>query len=194
MMCPNCKSPESRIIQCERTTSGAVRRRRLCRSCGHEYLTLEQVAAWDYSQAAYIPVGPEAVDPSPAPAVTPEPEPAEPQPRHTKAVARFRAELADADGYGICLEARPLLVQWWNEARWSKRRGSATWTFAAWDASLKRVAKLPDHKQVALAKAGVEYGWQALKLEFLHDDAPTASGRPMPTNPAMLAALDEWPA
>jgi hypothetical protein len=46
-----------------------------------------------------------------------------------------------------------------------------------------------------LALAGVEHGWQALKPEYLKQELakPTASGRPMPKDPAMLAALEQWP-
>ncbi|MEB3360683.1 MAG: hypothetical protein VKI42_01010 [Synechococcaceae cyanobacterium] len=173
--------------------AAGMRRRRICRKCAHKFDTLERVEAWDFQTRSYKPVG-EEPEQAVKESLTVQPEPAAAQPKSTKAVARFRAELADTDGFGICLEARPLLVQWWNEARWSKNRDRATWTLAAWEGSLKRVAKLPEHQQVALAKAGVEYGWQALKLEFLHGDAPVATGRPMPTDPAMVAALDAWPA
>jgi hypothetical protein len=46
-----------------------------------------------------------------------------------------------------------------------------------------------------LAQAGVEHGWQALKPEYIKDELvrPTAAGRPMPKDPAMLAALEQWP-
>jgi hypothetical protein len=87
------------------------------------------------------------------------------------------------------------LVQWWNESRRSKHKGNATWTEAAWQASVSRVAALPQAQQMLLAQAGVEHGWQALKPEYIKDELarPTAAGRPMPKDPAMLAALEQWP-
>jgi hypothetical protein len=99
--------------------------------------------------------------------------------------------------FGIAAEAAPLLLQWWREARRSKWGNRATWTEAAWLSSCRRVGDLPADQQLALCQAGVENGWQALKVDYLdHGRAkvPTASGRPMPQHPSMLAALEQWPA
>ena len=113
----------------------------------------------------------------------------------TKKVARFIASLDEDCLVNVVAEVQPLLVQWWNESRKSKHKGNATWTEAAWQASVQRVSKLPHWQQVVLAQAGVEHGWQALKPEYLKDELakPTAAGRPMPKDPAMLAALEQWP-
>lgn len=50
-------------------------------------------------------------------------------------------------------------------------------------------------QQVALCAAGVEHGWQTTKPDYLKNELakPTALGRPMPKDPAMLAALEQWP-
>jgi hypothetical protein len=111
------------------------------------------------------------------------------------ATARHWPGLDEEWPNSVTPEARPLLVQWWNESRRSKHGAKATWTPAAWQASVLRVSRLPIEHQLALCRAGVEHGWQALKPEYLKDELtkPTGEGRPMPKDPAMLAALDSWP-
>ena len=90
-----------------------------------------------------------------------------------------------------------MLLEWWNESRRSKHGSRAVWSEKAWLASVERIKALAPAQQVALCKAGVEHGWQALKPEFLKELVirPPVSGRPMPKDPAMLAALEEpWTA
>jgi hypothetical protein len=190
MNCPHCGHDKSLVTE-TRARAEADLRYRICKSCAQTFTTLERVCVYAGKTAGYL----EAVQSTPALAAVPD---------HfvdsTKKVAavervssrRWQPTQVPA---GICEEAAPLLLEWWNESRRSKHRANATWTEAAWLASIQRVANLPASKQVILAKAGVEHGWQALKPEYLKDELtkPSATGRPMPKDPAMLAALEQWP-
>jgi hypothetical protein len=106
-------------------------------------------------------------------------------PKKVALTTRYQAHLREDRLFHICDEAQPLIVQWWNESRKSRHGVKATWTEAAWKASVYRVANLPECQQVLLCKAGVEHGWQALKPEYLKDELakPTGDGRPMPKDP-----------
>ncbi|MEB3320160.1 MAG: hypothetical protein VKI63_04390 [Cyanobium sp.] len=190
MKCPHCGHDKSRVTE-TRAADEADRRIRLCLGCAKTFTTFERVAIYAGRSAGYVEVG----QTKPVLEVVPDPQP-------VKTAARFKAAVDDdlMEARNICSEARELLVQWWNEARWSKHKGKATWTEAAWQASVGRVADLAPAQQVALCTAGVEFGWQALKAEYLRDGQaqlprlPRGDGRPMPTDPAMLAALESWPA
>jgi hypothetical protein len=193
MNCPKCGDPSTRIVETVRVAQG-LRRHRICNrpKCRRKFRTLERIEEWDHTIQNYVPT-PEALAHSNV-------IPLQQQQQSNfaaKSVAPkgFVARLSDEFPSGIALEAHPLLVQWWNESRRSKHKGNATWTEAAWTASLKRVAALPHWQQVLLAQAGVEHGWQALKPEYVKEELakPTAAGRPMPKDPAMLAALEQWP-
>jgi hypothetical protein len=188
MNCPSCGHIQSRVIETIRVRDG-LRRHRICSKCRHKFSTLEQVALWDPALNGYV----SAVDERPALAVVPEPQPAE-QPAAAKRPSNRRWHPVGVP-VGVCEEAAPLLLEWWNESRQSKQGGNAVWSEKAWLASVERVKALPDWKQVLLCKAGVEHGWQALKTEYLKDELakPTGEGRPMPKDPAMLAALESWP-
>lgn len=198
MNCPECNHASSRVLETIRVREG-LRRRRICTECAHRFDTLERVELWDSTLQNYVAVA--AEPPAPALAVVPRTKPAyDRQLREkAKAAAKYQASPSEDRLAGICLEAQSLLVQWWNESRWSKHKGRATWTEAAWEASVRRVAALAAPQQVALCTAGVEHGWQALKPEYLAGNggraqpAPNATGRPMPKDPAMLAALEQWP-
>jgi hypothetical protein len=187
MKCPHCGSEKSRVTE-TRASADADRRIRLCQGCGKTFQTLERICVFAGRAAGYI----EAVQAGPALAVVPD----KPKPAARPAAARgFVAHLNDTALAHVTPDAQPLLVQWWNESRRSKHKGQATWTEAAWVASVNRVAALPGWRQLLLAQAGVEHGWQSLKPEYVND-APaqqTAAGRPMPKDPAMLAALEQWP-
>lgn len=183
MKCPHCGHEKSRVTE-TRSAAEADRRIRLCQNCGKTFQTLERVCVFAGRAVGYIEAGQ-----TPALVAVPDPQP------RPAAAKRFIATLNQDCLQGICLEAQPLLVEWWNVSRKSKHGIKATWTEAAWLSSVARVAKLPAWQQVLLAKAGVEHGWQALKPEYAKDEltAPTAQGRPMPKDPAMLAALEQWP-
>lgn len=204
---PHCGHGKTRVTE-TRDRGDADLRIRICRGCGRTFQTLEQVCVFAGKAAGYLVAEVhEALDP-PSPLALVSPAPPEPQPEPVAAeapaapaagrMARFMPSVEDLPD-AICLDAAPLLLSWWCEARRSKHQGRATWTRAAWQASADRVAQLPDAQQVALCQAGNEHGWQALKPEYLAGSASTpapavvAAGRLMPKDPAMLAALDTWP-
>ena len=188
MKCPKCQHQQSRVLDTIRVRDG-LRRHRLCSKCKHRFATLERIEVWDQTLHGYVA----AADERPPLAAVPD-HFVEPP----KKVAAIKGHVAQADdillGF-VIPEAQPLLLQWWNESRRSKHK-QAAWTKAAWEGSVKRVADLPSWQQVALAQAGVESGWQTLRPEYIKDvpaPAAAACGRPMPKDPAMLAALESWP-
>jgi hypothetical protein len=186
MNCPKCRHDQSRVVDIKRKPDG-LRRGRICVECGHKFSTLERVEVWDRTVQGYAP-------PLPPPlAVVPD-HFVEPT-KKVAATARHQAAADEECLSYVTPDARPLLVQWWNESRKSKHRANATWTRAAWEASVQRVSNMPTDMQLALCRAGVEHGWQALKLDYIKDELakPTAAGRPMPKDPAMRAALESWP-
>lgn len=187
MNCPHCNHDKSRVSE-TRAGSEADRRIRQCQGCGRTFQTLERVCVYAGRAAGYI-------DAAPPPPLQLVPNHVVEVPKKVAATARHQASLDDDYLVNVCAEAQPLLVQWWNESRKSKHRANATWTKAAWEASVQRVSALPSWQQVLLAHAGVEHGWQALKPEYLKEELakPTGQGRPMPKDPAMLAALESWP-
>jgi len=191
MNCPKCGGTSNRILDTIRVREG-IRRHRICngKRCRHKFATLERIEQWDPGIQSYVAVVPDQPAPL-APVI-------QLQQERPVAAAKNQRYLVDADKSDfltVCDEARPLLYEWWNVSRKSKHGSKAAWTEAAWLSSVARVAKLPDWQQVLLARAGVEHGWQALKPEYMKDEltAPTAQGRPMPKDPAMLAALEQWP-
>jgi hypothetical protein len=192
MKCPHCGHDKSRVTE-TRASAESDRRIRLCQGCGRTFQTLERVCVFAGRAAGYVEVG----QPVPVLAAVPDPEP---QPARARPAARHQATTEEECLAFVAAEARPLLVQWWNESRKSKHRSNATWTQAAWEASVQRVASMAPALQLELCRAGVEHGWQALKPEYLEGQSrgraqptPTATGRPMPKDPAMLAALEQWP-
>lgn len=191
MNCPKCGDDSSRIIETIRVAQG-LRRHRICNNkrCRHKYRTLERIEEWDHVIRNYAPTPVEA----PKPQITNVIQLQQCEPK-VAATKKFVAHLNHNALAPVCPDAQQLLVQWWNESRRSKHGAKATWTESAWKASLDRVAKLPAWQQVLLAQAGVEHGWQALKADYVKDDLarPTVAGRPMPKDPAMLAALEQWP-
>lgn len=186
MNCPKCQHQQSRVVDLKRKADG-LRRGRICVDCGHRFSTLERIEVWDRTIQSFVPADRPALE------VVPDLPPEAP-----KKAAAVKGHVAKADdillGF-VIPEAQPLLLQWWNESRRSKHK-QAAWTQAAWEGSVKRVADLPPWQQVALAQAGVESGWQTLRPEYIKDVPPPAAaacGRPMPKDPAMLAALESWP-
>ena len=188
MNCPSCGHIQSRVIDTQRKRDG-LRRHRVCSQCGHRYQTLERIELWDPAVHSYV-----ASEQRPALAVVPDPQPVEAPVAAKKRVNNRRWHPAGVP-IGVCEEAAPLLLEWWNESRRLKQGGQAVWSERAWLASVDRVIALPSWQQVLLCAAGVEHGWQALKPEYLKEELakPTGQGRPMPKDPAMLAALESWP-
>lgn len=193
MKCPHCGHEKSRVTE-TRAGDEADRRIRLCLGCARTFQTLERVCVFAGRAAGYVEVG----EPAPALQVVPDPEP-QAEPAAAKRVNNRRWHPVGVPE-GVCEEAAPLLLEWWNESRRLKHKGNAVWSEKAWLASVERVKALPPAQQVALCQAGVEQGWQALKAEYLRDGAarlpqlPRADGRPMPKDKSMLAALESWPA
>lgn len=183
MKCPHCGHDKSRVTE-TRAAAEADRRIRICQGCGKTFQTLERVCVFAGRAVGYIEAGQTPVLEA-VPDAAPKPAPGK----------RYVASADEDCLVNVCAEAQPLLVEWWNVSRKSKHGAKATWTQSAWEASVLRVAKLPAWQQVLLAKAGVENGWQSLKPDYVKDELskPTALGRPMPKDPAMLAALEQWP-
>jgi hypothetical protein len=189
MNCPNCDHDVTRVLETRPREDGDLRYRR-CMKCAHRFPTMERVCVNNPGAKGYLD----------APALRVVPEPQQPAKAPAKA-ARAARVMPDAvpDGFGITADAAPLLLQWWRESRRSKHGSRATWTEAAWLSSASRVGALPPARQLELCTAGVENGWMALKEDYLGAHKPLGlsqiSRRPMPKDPAMLAALEEpWPA
>tara|TARA_B110000444_G_scaffold221326_1_gene222619 strand:+ start:80 stop:637 length:558 start_codon:yes stop_codon:yes gene_type:complete len=178
MNCPHCGTDKSRILE-----SRGDRRVRQCSNCLKHFSTWEVLAAYAGFHAKYIHEAP----PQEAPLET------EPLPVRSKRAkpARFHPvqledELLEADN-----ELAALLVSWWDESRWSKHQKSASWTRAAWLSNANRVIKMPHAKAMALAKRGVEMGWQSLQEEYVNDVSSADQGQMAPRNSAMQKAIEQ---
>lgn len=180
MICPHCSHPESRVTETRQATD-YDKRIRQCRSCGRTFTTLERVAVFGGRSIGYIEAGPLA-----------DPEPEEPERAKRGNDRRYVAMDDDPDLLTCAAAAQPLLLEWWNNSRWSKQKSKAAWTEAAWKGALKRVAVLPHWQQVALAQAGVESGWQTLKPEFISDQEPPADQGLAPKSSAYARAIEQW--
>ena len=167
------------------------KRMRNCGECGSTFPTFECTAVFAGKDAEYfLDTSAKQFEGEPPLALLqPEMKPYKAQQRQTKwHPARVNGELK-----GMNPEVAELMQVWWNESRWSKNRTKATWTQKAWLGSVERVKELSLERQLALVKAGVEQGWQALKPEFLSpSDLSPVGAAPGPRNEAMLAALDSW--
>lgn len=76
------------------------------------------------------------------------------------------AELA-----GLPDDLRHAVIEWWNESRRSRHGSKAVWTRRAFAFSSTRVqAAFRQDPELArrLVDAGIEIGWMALKMEYLH--------------------------
>lgn len=177
MNCPHCDHPDSRITE-TRSNPAFDRRIRICRSCGKTFQTIERVAVYAGRAAGYIDGGP------PVLTVVEDQEPKRPK--------RYAANLDDDCLVNVCGEAQSLLVEWWNVSRLSKHGTKAAWTEKAWQQNVSRIASLPRWKQVLLAKAGVESGWQALKPEYMGEVAPPPEEGLAPKSTAMQEAIAAW--
>lgn len=184
----------SRIVDTLRVPEG-LRRHRICAKCGKKFKTVERIENWDHVTRKYVRACKEPSRDASAPELAAVIQLQQERPPAAAKAQRYLVDADKSDFLTVCDEARPLLCEWWNVSRKSKHGSKAAWTEAAWLSSVARVAKLPAWQQVLLARAGVEHGWQALKPEYMKDEltAPTAQGRPMPKDPAMLAALEQWP-
>ena len=184
MKCPHCGSMKSRVIDTK-----VNKRMRNCSECGATFPTFECTAVLAGKDAEYfIDTSAKQFQGEALMILQPEMKPYKAQQRQNKwHPARVNGELTGMDP-----EVAELMQVWWNESRWSKLRTKATWTERAWLSSVERVKELPLERQLALVKAGVEQGWQALKPEYLSPSDMPVSSAPGPRNEAMLAALDSW--
>ncbi len=92
----------------------------------------------------------------------------------------------------VTTDAQPMLVEWWNVSRLHKHGNQAVWSELAWALAVRRVAKLPHWQQVVLAEAGIEYGWQTLKPEYIKDAKPPVEAGLVPKSTAMQEAINAW--
>lgn len=177
MLCPYCKHDHTNVIE-TRSSPDYDKRIRICRGCGSNFKTIERVAVYASRATGYIEIGPE---PKPEPYVAHMPEP-------------YVAQLNDSDLATITPTAQPLLVEWWNVSRRSKWGKRAAWTELAWRQNIRRIGALPHWKQEVLAKAGVEHGWQSLKVDYLtkSDSEPPADAGLQPKSAAMQDAITAW--
>ena len=105
---------------------------------------------------------------------------------------KFVAHLDHQELRVVSPEVQMMLVEWWNVSRFHKQGSKAVWSELAFSLSVRRVALLPPWKQLALAEAGIEHGWQALKPEFIKDAQAPASGGLAPKSTAMQEAIEKW--
>jgi hypothetical protein len=105
---------------------------------------------------------------------------------------KFAAHLDHQELRVVSPDVQAMLVEWWNVSRLHKHGSKAVWTELAFSLSVRRVALLPPWKQLALAQAGIEHGWQALKVEFIPDAKPPADAGLTPKSTAMQEAIDSW--
>lgn len=189
MKCPKCGSTSNRVLDTIRVREG-MRRHRICneKKCRHRFATLERVEEWDPGTRSYVAVsaGGLGLVPAPAPVLPLQQE-------RPAALAKGYVASVDEDCLvNVCSEAQPLLVEWWNVSRLSKHGAKAAWTEKAWQQNVSRIAALPRWKQVLLAKAGVESGWQALKPEYMGEVAPPPEEGLAPKSTAMQEAIAAW--
>lgn len=178
MNCPHCGTDKSRILE----TRGD-RRVRQCSNCLKDFSTWEVLAAWAGAHAKFIHEAP----PQEAP---PKTEPLPVKPKRAKP-ARFHPVQLEDELLGTDKDLAALLVSWWDESRWSKHQGSASWTRAAWLSNANRVIAMPHSKAMALASRGVEMGWQSLQEEYVNDVSSADQGQMAPRNSAMQKAIEQ---
>ncbi len=179
MNCPHCGTDKSRILE----TRGD-RRVRQCSNCLKDFATYEVLAAYAGRDRGWIHEGPPQEEAAEKPKLLPKPEKKKPARFHP---VQLEDELLTADK-----ELADLLVAWWDESRWSKHQSSASWTRAAWLSNANRVIGMPHSKAMALAKRGVEMGWQSLQEEYVNDvSSSTDQGQMAPRNSAMQKAIEQ---
>ena len=179
MICPHCGTDKSRILE----TRGD-RRVRQCANCLKDFATYEVLAAYAGRDRGWIHEGPPQEEATEKPKLLPKPEKAKPARFHP---VQLEDELVEADK-----DLAALLVSWWDESRWSKNQKSASWTRAAWLSNATRVIAMPHSKGMALAKRGVEMGWQSLQEEYVNDVSSSSDqGQMAPRNSAMQKAIEQ---
>ena len=105
---------------------------------------------------------------------------------------KFIAHLNNQELRVIAPDAQEMLVEWWNVSRQQKHGSHAVWSELAFALSVRRLAKLPPWQQLALAEAGIEHGWQALKPEYIKEIKPPAATGFVPQSASMQEAITAW--
>ena len=190
MNCPHCNHGSSRVVD-TKDFGYSITRYRMCRKCGKTFATKETAKPIDLDQESTPIIPMELPPPVEPPPPVEEPVVTEAKPKGTPKVMRYRPAEPTAIPPGVEPEVVPLLLQWWNESRWSRHGSNATWTKAAFLASADRLAAMSPKAQISLAMAGVESGWQALKPQY-GDSAPVTTGSNdfTPTDPRLMEALN----
>lgn len=102
------------------------------------------------------------------------------------APSNVTAELA-----GLPDDLRHSVIEWWNESRRSRHGSKAVWTRRAFAFSSTRVqAAYRQNPELArkLVDAGIEIGWMALKLEYLHNQTREVQA----SNKRVQTAISLW--
>ena len=172
MNCPHCGHGKSRVLKTREEL-----RTRLCIKCKKEFATVECLAAYAGRKAGWIHQTPPVEESAPIP--------------KNKRAQKYHPAIPTDWMIETHPETTQLLLQWWNEARWS-RHANAAWTESAWLSNANRVFAMDPKKGHRLASRGVESGWQSLQEKYLEGDTSTDDGTVAPTNPAMRAALEAW--
>lgn len=183
MNCAHCGHHANRVTD-TKDFGHSITRYRLCRKCGQTFSTRETckpVEAVRLEPADEL----DGIMPPSAPSA-----PKEPKTTGTRLMRYRPADPADVPP-GVDAEVVPLLLQWWDEARWSRHQSRATWTKAAFLASADRLATMSADAQLALVREGVERGWQALKRQYRETSTTGMTGWDefTPTDPRMVEAL-----
>lgn len=184
MKCPHCGHGKHRVLE-----TRTDRRVRQCLKCKRDFFTMETVCAFAGKELGWVPQMYAVREDSP------EPEPPKAKPLTAKGVLKFNrfhpAQVgAELDNAHPAL--RHGLISWWNEARWSKHKGNASWTQGAWLSNVNRVLAMPHNKAVALVQRGIEQGWQSLQEDYVKDVSAADHGTFAPKNSAMQKAIDSW--
>ena len=183
MQCPKCKRTNTKVMETRKHTECDMRVR-MCLDCSFKFSTMERVCVSvgePFGVCEVSPIQPNKVKRTRVAAI----------PVGKRFVAEEDTQVLD----GISKEVRPLICKWWNQSRWDKHRSRAVWSSDAFTLSVQRLYGLPNYLQEELAKAGIEHGWQGLKIAYLNhapEPTPNPEGGLAPKDAAMNQAVREW--
>lgn len=194
MRCPQCQSTGNFATETKRCTvsssEDSLKRRRICRDCGAQWTTTERIDKWDHGRRMWTGHAEPELPVIPDSAVVRTREPRQSRPAASRFHPVTLEQVADIL-LGIPPEACQMLLEWWNNSRRSKHGASAAWTEKAFAMSAERVKKLPHWQQLALTRAGIEHGWQALNPSYCKDllAKPPRQGGYQPQSQGLAGAL-----
>ena len=183
MKCPHCGHEKSRVLE-----TRVDRRVRQCGECLKDFSTHEVLAVWAGRDRGWI-------HEAPPPDVLPlsiELQQKQPSKRRPSKFDKFHPAEIEDEFNGADAELAALLTEWWDKARWSKNQHKAAWTRNAWLQNVNRVLAMQPVKAMALARRGVEMGWQSLQEDYVSDVSPVPAGVLMPKDSAMQRAIETW--